>query len=154
MLKRLKAIILDYLKAGMSHREVSLAVSLGIIIGIFPIYGLATAMCLGLAWATRLNAPIMMASVYSMSFVKPLLIIPFLKMGEWMFQADPMGIALADLMSGFAQAPLATLREFSWSFTHALVAWLAVIPILVPILYRLCLMIVRRLDGFRKRGLL
>ncbi|MFT5473363.1 MAG: hypothetical protein ACI856_001695, partial [Kiritimatiellia bacterium] len=121
MMKKLNTTILDYLKAGMSHRKISFAVALGIIIGIFPIYGLSSAMCLGLAWATRLNTPIMIASVYSMSFVKPLLIIPFIKLGEWIFQAQPMGITLASLTKRFAEAPLHTLAEFGWSFTHALV---------------------------------
>ena len=141
-MKKLKKTILKYLKAGLSYSQVSWAMTLGVTLGLFPIYGLSSFMCLGLAWATRLNAPIMLAATYSMSFVKPLLIIPFLKLGEWLFQAEPMRIGLAALMQRFAESPWATLAEFGWSFVHALSGWLVVIPLLLPVLYRICSILV------------
>lgn len=142
MFKKLKSVILDFLSKGLSPRKISIGVALGICMGIFPIYGPITVICFGLAWILRLNAPLVVAGCYSMTFVKPVLILPFLKLGEWIFRADPMGISLTELTRQFFDAPFATLQEFAWSFLHAIVGWLSVLLLLMPVIYFITLRIV------------
>lgn len=121
----------------MEPRSVALALGLGITMGIFPIYGPTTLFVILLAWVFHLNKPLMVACCYSTGLLKPLLIIPFLKLGEFIFQAEPMPISLIELTERFSTAPLSTLHEFSWSFLHAFVGWLVVAPFLVAVLYSL-----------------
>ena len=150
-MKKLKQVILDYLSQGLSRRRVALAIAAGLAIGIFPIYGPMSMLCLGLGWVTGLNATILLAGLYAMSFAKPLLILPFLLIGEWVFQADPMGISLVELARRFSMSPWATLAEFAWSLVHAIVGWLVILPLLFPLLYFTSLFLVRRVDAWRPR---
>ena len=132
------------LTEGLSPEKVSLAVALGIALGLNPIYGPVTLLSLVLAFLLRLNKPLVVAACYTMSLVKPVLIIPFLKFGEWIFQADPMPISLVELSDRFAASPLATLREFAWSFLHATAGWLVTAPVVMVAVYLVCLAVIRR----------
>ena len=96
------------------------AISFGIVMGVFPIYGPVSLLCLALAALFRLNLPTAFAAYYSMTFTKPILIIPFLRIGEFLFQADPMPLSLAQLTTRFVSDTLGTLSEFGWSFVHAM----------------------------------
>ncbi|MCB1069670.1 MAG: hypothetical protein KDL31_04895 [Kiritimatiellae bacterium] len=73
--------------------------------------------------------------------MKPLLILPFLRIGERLFQATPMPISLVELTRHFGEAPLATLQEFSWSFVHAITGWLVVSPLLLALIFSILLAI-------------
>ena len=78
-----------------------------------------------------------------MIFVKPLLILPFLKLGEEIFGAESMPISIQELWVRFSDQPMATLVEFSWSFLHATVGWLVVAPLIFlaayPVVHALAL---------------
>lgn len=145
-MRKLTQHISRCLKQGLRSEEIALAVAFGIAIGVFPIYGLTSVLCLGVAWVMRWNGPILFAGAYTMTLIKPLLILPFLRLGEWVFRVDPMPISLVELSRRFAETPLDTLGEFAWSFLHALAGWLVVLPILIPLLYRVCLVLVERLS--------
>ena len=134
-MSRIKQVVLECLRSGLSPHKVAIALAVGICVGIFPIYGPFTLVCVALVWLGRLNAPIVFAGYYGMTFVKPLLIIPFLKLGEWVFQAEPMTISLTELARRFAVDAMGTLAEFGWSFIHATVGWLVTLPLLVLFLY-------------------
>lgn len=148
-MKKVKHIILRALTDGLSTRRVSLALAIGLSMGIFPIYGPVSMLCVLLAWVTRLNMPVMLGGVYAMALIKPLLILPFLRLGEWMFRADPMGISLVELSRRFSETPLSTLQAFSWSFLHAIAGWLAVLPLLIPLFYYTSKPIVLGIDRIR-----
>ena len=148
-MKKLKQIIREYLAKGLSQKRIAVAIAVGLSLGIFPIYGPMSLLCIGLGWATGLNAPILLAGVYAMTFAKPLLILPFLKIGEWVFQADPMGVSLVELTRRFSMSPGGTLAEFAWSFVHAMVGWLVTLPLLLPFLYFTSLSLVHGIDPWR-----
>lgn len=153
MMRTLKHVIRTCLNKGLHPEDIALAVALGILMGVFPIYIPVSLLCLGAAWLTRLSGPILLAGVYTMTWVKPLLIVPFLRLGEWICGAEPLGISLVELFRRFAEAPLGTVGEFAWSFLHALVGWLVVLPILIPVLQRFCLMLLKRVALFQTSSL-
>jgi uncharacterized protein (DUF2062 family) len=138
-MNRIKQKTIEFLKKGMKPSPMAAAISSGLILGVFPIYGPISLLALGLAWAFRLNVPLMFAGYYSMAFVKPILILPFIRLGEFIFQAKPMSISLLELAQRFHEHAGDTLREFGWAFVHAMVGWAVVVPLLALILYPITL---------------
>lgn len=136
---RIKETAYKLLRQGFTPERIAAGIALGLGMGIFPIYGPVTLLTLGLAAFLKLNPPLVVAGVYAMSFVKPVLIIPFLKLGEWIFRADPMPISLKELSLRFADSPLPTLQEFAWSFVHAVAGWMVVAPFFFILTYFLVL---------------
>jgi uncharacterized protein (DUF2062 family) len=143
-MKRLVALIRKLVTEGLSPQKISWAVALGITLGIHPIYGPVTLIALGLAFLLRLNKALVLAACYAMAFIKPMLILPYLKLGEWLFRADPMPISLVQLSARFAAAPVGTLQEFAWSFLHAFVGWLVTVPLLLGGVYLVMMAVIRR----------
>lgn len=134
-MKTLKSKALDTLRSGLGPRPAAIAIAAGVTLGVFPVYGPITLICLAVAWLARLNAPLMLAGLYTMTFVKPLLILPYLRLGEFLFGADPMPISLVELSRRFAEDAIGTFSEFGWSFAHAVSGWLITVPPLMAILY-------------------
>lgn len=144
MFKKSTQLIKQLLREGLSPRRIAIAVALGIGIGVFPIYGTTTIMCACAAFIFRLNAPLIFANHYAMTFVKPLLIIPFLRVGEWIFRAEAMPLSLPELTRRFREDALGFFSEFGWSFLHALVGWLVTMPLALLAVYASCLLAINR----------
>lgn len=143
-MKKLLAMIQHLLREGLSPERIALAVALGLTIGVFPIYSPMSLMVIFLAWLLKLNKPLSLAAYYSMTLVMPLLIIPFLRLGEWAARAETASIHLVELSRRFSETPMETLQEFGWSFAHAIFGWALIAPILTGLLYALILRLGRR----------
>ena len=152
-MKKIKKTAFEYMRMGLRPSGIAAAISFGIVMGVFPIYGPVSLLCLALAALFRLNLPTAFAAYYSMTFTKPILIIPFLRMGEFLFQADPMPLSLAQLTTRFVSDTLGTLSEFGWSFVHAMAGWLFVAPFLIGLLYPVTLFLANRWRHMVKAGI-
>ncbi|MFT5122586.1 MAG: hypothetical protein ACI9TH_000298 [Kiritimatiellia bacterium] len=135
MFRKLKELALKLLKDGLSPGKIALGIAVGIAIGNFPLYGPSTIMCLLAIALFRLNTPLVLAGHYSMTFVKPFLILPFLRIGEFVFRAEPLPLDLVALTRQFKADAWGTLQEFGWSFLHAVVGWCVMLPLMVGGIY-------------------
>ena len=146
MLRKIHLVIQTQLTQGLSVDACSRAVAMGITIAIFPILGFSTLMnTVAAAWF-RLNQPVVHAFSWIMGPVKIALIFPFLRLGEFLFRAEPFTLSLAEFSERFFSDWLATGREFAWTFVHATVGWLLCAPILFALLYLLARPIIQRFE--------
>jgi uncharacterized protein (DUF2062 family) len=68
-----------------SPRELGFAAALGLFVGSLPLYGLHLGICVGLAWAFRLNkATVYLFANISNPFVIPALVAAGIALGEWL----------------------------------------------------------------------
>lgn len=98
--QQLKAL----LRQGTSPRALALSTTLGVLLGLFPILGTTTIAITVIALAFRLNLPLMMALSYLVYPVQLLLIIPFIRFGEWLFGEPGSGLTLEALQSAFGES--------------------------------------------------
>jgi len=120
--------LLHLLRIGASPRRLAWSLAVGVVIGINPIVGSTTVLCLLIAFIIRLNQianhlcfPIQLA-----------LVLVYLNAGEKLFRTGPLPIA--------ADAYLHDLRHHPWSTAHllwtwewhAIIVWLLVAAILTP----------------------
>ena len=87
-----KSVKLDtarWLRQGMSPRRLALTLALGFAIGCIPVLGVPTVLCAGLAVLLGLNQPAIQAANYAAMPLQLILIVPFMRLGKWMFDFSP-----------------------------------------------------------------
>ncbi len=128
----------------MSPDRLALCVAIGIVVGNIPILGVSTALCALIALVFRLNVAAMQLVQVLMAPTQLLLIIPYVRLGEWILQAphQPLSIAagLALLSAGVRNA-ITVLWD---AILHAGFAFMLVAPIAIFLLYRLLVPIFAR----------
>jgi uncharacterized protein (DUF2062 family) len=107
---------------GVSPRRLALTLALGLAIGCIPVVGIPTLVCAALALTLRLNLPAIQAANYAVMPLQFLLIVPFVRLGTWLFASGQMPAVRA---SAFAHAsPLTLIHAFGGLAAQALLAWL------------------------------
>ena len=135
--KRLVDPILALLSQGLAPRELALCLALGCGVGLYPVLGVATPALTLIALVRKLNLPAIQLVSYLMSPLQLALIIPFMRVGEWVVGApkQPMTIeaGLAILGDGVISA-IITLWD---AIIHASVGWFLLGPAGIYVIYRI-----------------
>ncbi|KAJ3222535.1 hypothetical protein HK099_002208 [Clydaea vesicula] len=79
---------LTALKTGSSINELTLTITLGIVLGLFPILGLSSVICLVLALVFKLNLPLIQVVNFSLTPFAFALCVPFFKFGTFLLRFD------------------------------------------------------------------
>ena len=147
-MKKLLAPILEpiqkQLKQGITPHKLSLTVSIGIAIALFPIIGTTTALCLLLGYALKLNHPILQAINYLLYPLQIALVLVFIRLGEWLFSAPPISLSPLQLKDEFMQDPGEFLRNFGATGFHAVIAWALIAPFFAAAMYAIFFPIFKR----------
>ena len=135
MYNRLIKVIRAQLVQGISLSDCAQAIALAITIGLFPILGFSTLIITAIVYFRRLNQPLAQAFNWICGPIKLALIIPFIRVGEFLFGADPFVLNLGELSRQFYENSWATLSEFAWTFLHAIAGWVFCAPIIYLVVY-------------------
>lgn len=135
------------LRQGVSPEKIALTIALGIILGVTPVLGSTMLLCTLAAILLRLNLPaiqLVNGVVYPLQFI---LLIPFYRLGAWMFRADASTISLSGVVALIREGVGHAIRTL-WVVTiHALLAWLVLGVVTLAILYAVLVPLVRQLWG-------
>jgi uncharacterized protein (DUF2062 family) len=108
------------------------SVAAGLALGVFPMLGATTLLCIGVAFAFRLNQPAMQLVNYLAYPLQLALLIPFIRIGERLFGAEPMPLSLAAMLGALKLDTLGTIALFWSRIWHACVVWaLLALPVMV-----------------------
>jgi uncharacterized protein (DUF2062 family) len=130
---------------GASPRKLAWSISLGLVIGINPLLGSTTLLCLGVAALFRLNLAASQLANHLMYPLEIVLVVPFLRLGSRLFATGPIPLSPAALLHAARSHPVTLIQDlWQWEW-HALVLWaLIALPLLpgiavglTPILRRL-----------------
>jgi uncharacterized protein (DUF2062 family) len=116
--------MLEWLQCGMAPRQLAFTLALGFAIGCVPLLGVTTGICALLAIALRLNMPAIQAANWLAMPLQMVLLIPFLRLGQWLFRGESISFNPAILFAQIEAAPWHVLMQMSGLFEHALLAWL------------------------------
>jgi uncharacterized protein (DUF2062 family) len=137
--------IVDQLRQGISPQKIALTIALGIVLGITPALGTTVVLCTVAAIVFRLNLPVIQlvnGLVYPLQLI---LLIPFYRMGAWMFGADVSTISLHGVVTLIRSGMWQAIRTL-WVVTlHALAAWLLLGAAASGILYIVLIPVMRRI---------
>ncbi len=122
-LRTRKRQVAGWLRTGISPRRLALTLALGFAIGCLPVVGIPTALCAMLALSLRLNLPAIQAANYAAMPLQLLLILPFVRLGGWIFAPGQQAFAMGSLFHGSPAQMLWTSGSLAG---QALAAWLLI----------------------------
>ena len=129
--------VIHLLRVGASPRKLAWSLAVGVAVGINPLLGSTTLVCLVVAFCLRLN---LVASQITNHLVYPLqlaMFFVFLDLGDRVFRTGKLPLGREALLAGMRHHPLATTRMlWMWEW-HALVVWGVVALLGTPILVAL-----------------
>jgi uncharacterized protein (DUF2062 family) len=142
--RRILQPLFKLLSEGLSPSRLALCVAVGIVIGTIPILGVSTLICTLVALLFRLNLPAIQLAQWAMAPVQLLLIIPFVRVGEWLLRVPPQPLSLkagaALMQQGLGPAVVAL-----WdAILHATFAWALLAPVTIFLLNKILTPVFKR----------
>ena len=142
--KRLLDPILALLTQGITAQKIALSITIGAIVGVFPVMGTTTVLCTVAAVALRLNLVAVHTIHYAMTPVQLLLIIPFVRVGERLVGAAPQPLSISESMELIKQGPLHAAIVLWDATVHAVLGWLVIGPVAIVLCYGLARWVLAR----------
>ena len=122
------------LKQGLTPKELSQSIIVSGLISTIPILGVSTFMITTVSLKRKLNLPVMISLSYLMWPVQILLIIPFIRVGEFIFSVPRNHHTVEEIISSFQSSFFKTLSNLSFELLCGLGGWLlTAVPVSVGI---------------------
>jgi uncharacterized protein (DUF2062 family) len=144
--RRILAPLLALLRQGISPQRLALCVALAIVIGNIPILGVSSILCTLIALLFRLNLAAMQIVQAAMAPTQLLLIIPFVRLGEWILGAPQQPVSIKAGLALISQGVWHAVVVLRDAIFHAGLAWILVAPFCVYLFYRLLAPVFARLS--------
>lgn len=135
--RRILEPLLALLRQGISPNRLALCVAIGVVVGNIPILGVSTLLCAAIALVFRLNLPAIQLVQAAMAPTQILLIIPFVRFGEWILRLPPQPLSIKEGLALLARGTGHAIVVLWDAILHAGLAWIVVAPIAVLLLYKL-----------------
>lgn len=143
--RRVVAPIIGQLRQGATPEKLALTIALGCVVGVFPILGAATPLCALVAWAMRLNQPVIQIVNYFVYAGQLALLIPFYEAGNLLFMSEPIPLSMSLIIERFQADFWQFLRDFGMVAVYGIVVWAALAPLGMAAIYYSVRPVVRRL---------
>ena len=129
--------LLALLRQGISPDRLALCVAIGVVVGNIPILGISTILCAVIALAFRLNLAAIQIVQAAMAPTQLVLIIPFVRLGEWISRAPPQAVSVDEGRALLAQGVGRAIVVLWDAILHAGFAWIMVAPFAVLLFHKL-----------------
>ncbi len=133
--RRVLGVILKQLKQGITPDKIALTLALGTVLATFPILGSTTILCGLAAAALKLNQPIIQLANWLGYPLQILLLIPFYRMGEWLFSTPHLSLSIPQMVQRFDAGPLKFISDFGTIALGGIGAWCITAPFAMVVIY-------------------
>jgi uncharacterized protein (DUF2062 family) len=120
----IKRDVTAWLRQGITPFRLALTLALGFAIGCIPVIGIPTVLCAGLALSFGLNQPAIQAANYAAMPLQLLLILPFIRLGQWIFAWGPHQALTAGVL--LHSSPTHVAAQMGGLAGQAVLAWMLV----------------------------
>lgn len=134
------------LTQGISPDRLALTIALGIVLGLFPIIGFTSVLCAAAAMALRLNLPAIQAVNYFMYPLQIMMVLPFIRAGEFIFRANRTTLTLGQMLSLFKLNFWGAAHSLWLLALQGIAAWLLIAPLALLVVYAAVLFVARRIQ--------
>lgn len=132
--RRLVLPILALLRMGATPQRLAWSIGVGVVIGLNPLVGTTTVLCLAFAFAFRLNIVAVQIANHAMFPLEVALVLPFIRLGSWIFRTSAMPLSGTVFLARARTSPIALVRlVWIWEW-HALLVWLLFAVIAAPLI--------------------
>lgn len=149
--RRIVGPIKQQLTQGVTPQKVSATLGVGTVCSLFPFLGFTSLLNLGVGFAARLNQPILQVLNQLLGPVQLLMILVYVKGGEFLWGATGDPFSVTEMIASFAELSLLEfLMKFGWAGVHAFSAWLITAPLLFALVYFPLRPVIERLSRLRE----
>ena len=120
--------LLAQLRQGLSPERLAWTVAVGLALGVFPVLGVTTFLCLGAAHGARLNQPVIHLVNQVMYPLQLLLLVPFMKLGIALIPGFHLHLGLPEMLRFLAADPGGAIRALWGASWRGQLAWLLTAP--------------------------
>jgi uncharacterized protein (DUF2062 family) len=145
--QRVVAPVKALLRQGLTPEGVALSLAFGVAAGLFPVIGATTLLGLAVGVALRLNQPALQLANWLAYPLQLAMIVPLVRLGEWLSGAPPVSFSVVQVVASTSSDPLGTLEQFGMSGLHGILGWVAIVPFVVLVLYRVLLPALRAMQS-------
>jgi uncharacterized protein (DUF2062 family) len=131
-------------RQGGSPEKIAQCVVVGSVLSVFPLLGATSILCTVAAVKYRLNLPAIHAVNWLMTGAHLLLIIPFLRVGEWVTHSEPLILSVGQIKSALGAGVLSFFELLGVSMLRAILGWCITAAPLAFIVYRAMVPALRR----------
>jgi uncharacterized protein (DUF2062 family) len=132
--RRIALPILALLRRGATPSNLAWSLATGLLIGINPLLGSTTLLCLAAAFLFRLNIAASQLTNHLMYPLQLILVLPLIRLGSLAFRTEAMPLSPSQLLHDARTSPVALIRQlWLWEW-HALVLWAALAAIAIPLI--------------------
>jgi uncharacterized protein (DUF2062 family) len=149
--RMLLAPLLALLRAGLAPRQLALCIAIAIVVGNIPILGVSTILCTCIALVCRLNLPAIQLVQAAMAPTQLLLIIPFVRLGEWLLGAPRQAVSVTGGLALLSQGLWQTVVVLRDAIFHAALAWILIAPLCIYLFQRLLTPVFERMVAQARR---
>jgi uncharacterized protein (DUF2062 family) len=133
--QRFIAWLQGFLRMGLTPDAIALGLAVGIVVGIFPIFGITTFIAAGLALSLRLNMVLVQSVNYLMAPIHILMILPWIRIGEHLFRRPTGPLTAKEIFTLIQNHPWEALDAVGMDLLRAAGAWALASPLLILLLY-------------------
>lgn len=136
-LKPLVQKFMQVVRQGITPRQLAVTCALGVVVGLFPVFGVTTLLCLAVALLFKLNLPVIQLVNYLVAPLQILLILPLIRAGTFVF-SYPFHYSLEDLTMLFKSDIIVLIKEVGVALLLGIGVWcLMSVPLFVVLFYPL-----------------
>ncbi len=145
--RRVRTPLLNLLTDGVTPEKLASAIAWGFVCSLFPFLGLTTGLNALVGYWRRLNQPLLQALNYALSPLHLIMILVYVRIGEWLWRARGDQFSIVDMLTSFKELSFgAFLHKFAWAGVHAFTAWSLTAPLLFALVYFPARVALRRLS--------
>lgn len=139
------APIREQLTRGVTPEKLSWTIALGLTLGIFPIMGSTSLVCLIAGYFLKLNQAILHLFKTLTYPLHLALILVFIRIGQYLNGVPPIPFSIPQLMVRFKDSPTQFARDFGMAALHGIEAWAIAALILIPLIRFITLPLLNKL---------
>lgn len=133
------------LKQGITPKKLALSSALGAMLGVFPILGITSLLCFSVATVGRLNQIGIQVANYAVYPLQILLLLPFIRLGEFLFQAPPLPLSVNQIVD-LVEIDVWIAMQTLWrTGLYAICAWALVSPLLTLLVYKILILLFKKM---------
>ena len=130
--RRVHVPIIALFTQGITPDRIALTLGVGCVCSLFPFLGFTSLLNLVAGVWLRLNQPLLQTFNQLLGPVQLVLILPYVRLGEWLWWAQDDRFTITEMLRVFREASLGQfLQQFGWAGVHAFTAWALTSPLLL-----------------------
>ena len=153
--RRIRDPIVAQLTQGITPEKIALTVAVGSAFALFPVLGTTTLLCFIVAWALRLNQPIVQLINQALWPAHIPVIFGCIWLGETIFGAPHVRVGIRYLrkMSELVwNDPALFFHQFGLTVMYGIVAWAIIAPFYIATVYFIALPISREVTYLKHKA--